>query len=228
MLPSRQKRMLKTGLRFLTPIRMPPPPAKKPRLDAPSFKKPKKVKPTKSSDDILHFDILDLLGPANVESLKAQGKDVLPKRFDRMQEIELDIVALSSHGESLSLKHANFRNDSLSPGDGLGVTAEKDWVVVVPFCLPGERVRAKVYRNEALHSFADLVSVVKPNDGLRDESLIQCKYFGSCGGCQVNLVPLDLRASILALVISTKCCPTRTNLITSAKWSRKPSTISPA
>lgn len=38
-----------------------------------------------------------------------------------------------------------------------------------------------------MHSYADLVKIVKPNEGpsnWRDGSLVRCKYFGRCSGCQ--------------------------------------------
>lgn len=77
-------------------------------------------------------------------------------------------------------------------GDGLGVTSEKDWVIVVPFCLPGERVLTRIYRNEHLHSFGDLVSTLSLSSSsqyTRDDSLVRCKYFGSCSGCQYQMLP---------------------------------------
>ena len=77
-------------------------------------------------------------------------------------------------------------------GDGLGVTTEKDWVIVVPFCLPGERVLTRIYRNEHLHSFGDLVSTLSSSFSsqyTRDDSLVRCKYFGSCSGCQYQMLP---------------------------------------
>lgn len=61
------------------------------------------------------------------------------------------------------------------------------WVVLVPFSLPGETVIAKIYRHSKMHSYADLVRVVTPNTTLRDDSLVRCKYFGTCGGCQYQV-----------------------------------------
>ncbi|MFH1496523.1 MAG: class I SAM-dependent RNA methyltransferase, partial [Verrucomicrobiota bacterium] len=55
------------------------------------------------------------------------------------------------------------------------------WVVMVPFCLPGERVRARVYRNQKNFSEADLVEVLTPSPERADP---KCPLFGRCGGCQ--------------------------------------------
>jgi tRNA (uracil-5-)-methyltransferase len=38
-----------------------------------------------------------------------------------------------------------------------------------------------------MHSFADLVQVVTPNLDLRDDSRVQCRYFGRCAGCQYQV-----------------------------------------
>ncbi|WP_411844806.1 class I SAM-dependent RNA methyltransferase [Roseibacillus persicicus] len=79
--------------------------------------------------------------------------------------------------------------DSLS-NLGIGVArvtlpdAEPDqgpWVVFVPFCLPGETVRARIYRNDSNCSHADLLEVVRPSP---DRVEPRCFLFGSCGGCQ--------------------------------------------
>jgi tRNA (uracil-5-)-methyltransferase len=38
-----------------------------------------------------------------------------------------------------------------------------------------------------MHSFADLINVELPNPELRDMSRVQCKYFGTCAGCQYQV-----------------------------------------
>ncbi|MBK1834221.1 class I SAM-dependent RNA methyltransferase [Roseibacillus ishigakijimensis] len=55
------------------------------------------------------------------------------------------------------------------------------WVVFVPFCLPGETVRARIYRNDANCSQADLIEVLTPSP---DRVTPRCPLFGKCGGCQ--------------------------------------------
>ena len=40
---------------------------------------------------------------------------------------------------------------------GQGVGRVDGWVIMVPFALPGERVRVSIYRNHANYSDADLV-----------------------------------------------------------------------
>ena len=61
------------------------------------------------------------------------------------------------------------------------------WVVVVPLSLPGEVVKARVYRHARLHSYADLVGIEEPNPEMRDMSRVKCQYFGKCSGCQYQV-----------------------------------------
>lgn len=55
------------------------------------------------------------------------------------------------------------------------------WVVMVPFALPGERVRVRVFRNHKNYSEADLVAVLRPAP---ERIAPRCPLFGTCGGCQ--------------------------------------------
>jgi len=77
-----------------------------------------------------------------------------------------------------------------STRDSLSILPEPHppWTVAVPFVLPGERARVRIYRNAKFVSFADLLSVEHPNEELRDMSRVQCKYFGKCAGCQYQML----------------------------------------
>lgn len=55
------------------------------------------------------------------------------------------------------------------------------WVVMVPFTLPGERVKVRVYRNHKNFSEADLLEVLTPSP---HRIAPTCPLFGRCGGCQ--------------------------------------------
>jgi 23S rRNA (uracil1939-C5)-methyltransferase/tRNA (uracil-5-)-methyltransferase len=88
--------------------------------------------------------------------------------FAYHQEIELEIATLTNLG--LGLGRVAL------PGE-----AEARWVVMVPFTLPGERVRARVYRNQKNFSEADLVEVLTPSV---HRTAPRCPLFGRCGGCQ--------------------------------------------
>ena len=64
---------------------------------------------------------------------------------------------------------------------GVGIGRVDGWVIQVPYCWPGEQVRAKIFRNHSNYSQADLVEVIKPSE---DRVEPVCTLYGSCGGCQ--------------------------------------------
>src|SRR5688572_23804908 len=85
--------------------------------------------------------------------------------FAYHQELELEISTLTNLGVGLG---------RVQVGDG-------KWVVMVPFTLPGEKVRARVFRNHKNFSEADLLEVLVPSPHRVDP---KCPLFGRCGGCQ--------------------------------------------
>ncbi|MEM0964528.1 MAG: class I SAM-dependent RNA methyltransferase [Verrucomicrobiota bacterium] len=64
---------------------------------------------------------------------------------------------------------------------GAGVGRVNDWVVMVPYALPGELVRTRIYRNRPNFSEGDLIEVLEPSP---DRVEPRCDLFGTCGGCQ--------------------------------------------
>jgi len=64
---------------------------------------------------------------------------------------------------------------------GVGLGRVDGWVVMVPFTLPGETVRVRIFNNRANFSEADLVEVIKPSPSRKTA---ECPLFGTCGGCQ--------------------------------------------
>ncbi|MBC8125711.1 MAG: class I SAM-dependent RNA methyltransferase [Gloeobacteraceae cyanobacterium ES-bin-144] len=88
-------------------------------------------------------------------------KKFTPVPFQYHQEIELAIDSLTNLGS--------------------GVGRVDGWVVFVPFALPGETVRTRIYRNDKNCSHGDLIEVVVPSP---DRVAPVCPLFGECGGCQ--------------------------------------------
>ncbi|KAI0369877.1 S-adenosyl-L-methionine-dependent methyltransferase [Pilatotrama ljubarskyi] len=128
-----------------------------------------------SHDDILSREVIALLGKHYADAAKADNLD-WDAPFEQSQQLELTVSCLSpSTGESLSVATAGDRK----------------WVIVTPLSLPGERIRVRVYRHSRLYSHADLLEVIQPNPEWRDMSLVQCKYFGKCAGCQYQMLSYD-------------------------------------
>jgi 23S rRNA (uracil1939-C5)-methyltransferase/tRNA (uracil-5-)-methyltransferase len=64
---------------------------------------------------------------------------------------------------------------------GSGVARVDGWVVFVPFALPGELVRCRIYRNHKNYSESDLMEVLEASP---ERVPAPCPLFGTCGGCQ--------------------------------------------
>jgi len=95
-------------------------------------------------------------------------KKFVPHPFAYHQEIEVEIQSLTNLGS--------------------GVARVDGWVVFVPFSLPGETVKARVFRNDKNCSHADLVEVITPSP---DRVTPGCPLFGECGGCQYQHLSYD-------------------------------------
>ncbi|KAF2089077.1 uracil-5--methyltransferase [Saccharata proteae CBS 121410] len=146
------------------------------------FKKQKKEPKVPSfriegtNEEVLLEDVRALLqkqkldDPQEHEDSK-KNLDSLPKPFT---EIELTV------------------NEISSTGDGLAYEPESKQVYVVPYTAPGDKVTAKVIRHftKDSYSMADFVKVISPSP-IRDDSLVNCKYFASCSGCQFQMLPYE-------------------------------------
>ncbi len=64
---------------------------------------------------------------------------------------------------------------------GEGVARQGDFVIFVPFVIPGETVAAEITEVKKRFARARLVEVAEASS-LRTEP--RCRYFGQCGGCQ--------------------------------------------
>jgi len=143
-------------------------------------KKQKTAKPTKdgSHEEVLLADVQALLQKLSVKDHEDQGSSKTDKFSgsktlpDLQSELELDVTVLSSTGDALA-----FHEDS-------------SHVYVVPFALPGDKVRAKVFKHftQESYSLTDLVKVDSPSPD-RNDSLIRCQYFAKCSGCQFQMLP---------------------------------------
>ncbi|KAK7040752.1 tRNA(m5U54)methyltransferase [Paramarasmius palmivorus] len=128
-----------------------------------------------SPEDVQWKDIVNLLGEEVVNGAIEEGTE-FQSPFSYHEVVELEVKAICSNGDGL----AQSDREDIRP-----------WVVVVPFTLPGERVRARIFRNERMHSMADFIEIVRPNPELRDDARIKCKYFAQCGGCQYQMLSYE-------------------------------------
>lgn len=128
-----------------------------------------------SPEHVQWLDIVNLLGEDVVNKAIEEGRE-FQSPFAFQEVVELEVKSICSNG------------DGLAQADIVDATP---WVVVVPFSLPGERVRAKIFKNDRLHSIADFLETVRPNSEMRDDCRVQCPYFSKCGGCQYQMLSYD-------------------------------------
>ncbi|RPB10609.1 S-adenosyl-L-methionine-dependent methyltransferase [Morchella conica CCBAS932] len=115
-----------------------------------------------SNEVVLGYDIKALLSSLNIEE---SGDVELPERD---AEIKLTVSKLSSTGEGLAVYNGR--------------------VYTVPFGVPGDQVTATVRRHNDDHSVSKIISIDQPSPD-RDDSIVGCGYFGTCNGCQFQMLP---------------------------------------
>lgn len=128
-------------------------------------------------DEVLQADINNLIKnnrPEQEQSNAEQSSPPQPTLPQTFTEIDVTVSEISS------------------TGDGLALSENKDHVFVVPFTVPGDKVRVKVVRHfPALsYSMTDFLSVIEAGPK-RDDSLIGCKYFSKCSGCQLQMMSYE-------------------------------------
>jgi tRNA (uracil-5-)-methyltransferase len=135
-----------------------------------------KKKKSSEHDEVLLADVDALLKRNRPEEDQSNSDNdtpapTLPETFT---EIELTVSDLSS------------------TGDGLALSENKDHVYVVPFTVPGDKVRVKVIRHcpDQSYTVTDFLSVIEPGPK-RNDALIKCQYFSKCSGCQLQMMSYE-------------------------------------
>lgn len=88
-------------------------------------------------------------------------KNFIPQPFQYHEELIVDIDTLTNEGR--------------------GIARVNNWIVMVPFVIPGEKVRVRIFKNYKNYSEADLLEVLEPS---KDRIKPVCPLFTQCGGCQ--------------------------------------------
>lgn len=141
-----------------------------------------------SPEDVNLRDVFSLLGEGLVPSTETEGSEY-DAPLELYSEVELTVRDIGSNGGRLFQRFNAATQMHSGLGESISLLPEphKPWAVVVPFALPGEIIRARIYRHSRLHSYGDLLEIITPNTVLRDDSLVRCRYFGVCGGCQYQV-----------------------------------------
>ncbi|KXJ96311.1 S-adenosyl-L-methionine-dependent methyltransferase [Microdochium bolleyi] len=121
-----------------------------------------------SHEEVLRFDVEALLN-ATAESAEQPPLPV------KESQIDVEVLEVSSTGDGLAVhKGSNSKH-----------------IYIVPFTVPGDVVKVKVWRqvNDEMTE-ADFISVVEPSP-LRDDGRIKCGYFSKCSGCQFQMLDYE-------------------------------------
>jgi hypothetical protein len=79
-----------------------PAPARQPKPKRENGKKKGKAPKPGGHEEVIEFEIVDLLGEDRVAQLKSEGKDRIAK-FGKFEEVELEVEMLGAHGVPVPL-----------------------------------------------------------------------------------------------------------------------------
>ncbi|KAI0099330.1 uracil-5--methyltransferase [Nemania sp. FL0031] len=138
------------------------------------FKKRDRDMKNGTSDDVLATDIRHLRASLSESDGGDEG-----------DEVSVAHESLPQQGSEIIVKVLELS----STGDALAVHEGSKQIYVVPFAVPGDVVKIKVYRHlrEEQYTVADFIEVVEPAP-TRDDSRVRCGYFAKCSGCQFQML----------------------------------------
>lgn len=151
---------------------------KQPKIHKRKYKA-KEVDPT-SPMGVLQYEIKELLQQHGLEE----------------ESISNDMSSILNDSESFNKHHRIVENAKIlrlsSNGDGLTlinhpIKENGKQIALVPFGLPGDIVKIRVFKSHPLYVETDLLEVIESSPN-RNDSLINCRYFGKCSGCQYQNV----------------------------------------
>ena len=96
---------------------------------------------------------------------------------------------VAQRGDEVTLEVEKFADQ------GKGLARLDGLVVFVPQAVPGDRIRAKVYKRKSGYAEAKLIRLLEPS-AKRTEP--RCYYFGTCGGCDWQHVEYGEQAGMKA------------------------------
>ena len=97
-----------------------------------------------------------------------------------------------THNEILEL------NITALSTDAAGIARTSKGVVFVHGALPGETVKAEIVARKKDFSIADTVSIIKNSSG---RAVPKCKYYGHCGGCQLQHADYETQLKLKADIV---------------------------
>ena len=87
--------------------------------------------------------------------------------------------------------------ERIVPG-GYGIGFAEDLTVFVPLSAPGDRLKVILERVKGKTAFAEIDSIIGPSV---ERGVAPCKYFGTCGGCDMQQLPYEGQLSAKAEIV---------------------------
>ncbi len=100
-------------------------------------------------------------------------KTKFDKSIKKNDELEVDIVRMGANGEGVAVY------------DGI--------VIFVPFAIVGERVLIHIINDKNSFLIAKILKIIKPSENRINAP---CKYFGKCGGCDLQHMTKQMQGEI--------------------------------
>jgi 23S rRNA (uracil1939-C5)-methyltransferase len=76
---------------------------------------------------------------------------------------------------------------------GMGIARWEGKVVLVPFAAPGDQAEVSVAHAHRDYDEAEIVKLIKPSPLRREPP---CPFFGACGGCQLQHLPISFQRTL--------------------------------
>lgn len=135
---------------------------------------------------------------SNDEVLAVEIKELLKAYHETKEGIATSTTGAEDSAPAECITHGEDEIDVevkelSSTGDGLAISKDGKHVYTIPFAIPGDKVRAKIWPQDRLklpYIMTDFVKVLR-HSPKRDESQINCKYFQTCSGCQFQMMPYE-------------------------------------
>ncbi|KAG7662415.1 TRM2 [[Candida] subhashii] len=136
--------------------------------------------------------------------LQYEIKEILHEHNLSEDDISNDMKYVLNDPEAEAQYHRIVENvkviSLLSNGDGIGLIPhpnplKKFQVVIIPFGIPEDIGTIKVFKTHPLYTESDLLSITAASP-TRNDSLINCRYFGKCSGCQYQNIEYDTQLEL--------------------------------
>lgn len=71
---------------------------------------------------------------------------------------------------------------------GSGIVKDEGFAIFCPFTIPGEKVEGKITQLKRNYAVGEVTQIIEPS---KLRIIPRCPYFGVCGGCQLQHMPLE-------------------------------------